>query len=288
MRKENTPSSRSDRVLLTPSSYAQEHYLFIQETGTLTSLRPHVSKRDYLKSFLFLIVRQGEGTITSQEIQTTLTAGDCAFIDCSKGYYHESSTNNPWTLQWVHFYGKSANELYKQYLTGGCSTCFHPENVAEFIHILDSIYHLQQEPNQFSELYTHAELTRLLALSITENTRLLSADGSIGSSLIEKLDSLRQYISEHCYENLSLDRLAEQFYISKYHLAREYHREFGVTIGNDITMKRISGAKSLLRFSTDTIENIASSCGFSDAGYFTKVFKLYENMTPREYRNQWL
>ena len=288
MKSENAPSSRSDRVLATPSVYAQEHYLYIQETGTLTSIRPHVSKRDYLKSFLFLIVKSGTGTITTQNSQMQLSAEDCVFIDCSKGYYHESSSSDPWTLQWVHFYGQTADELYKQFLSVGFSSCFHPDNLGVFTGILDHLYRLQKTSNQYSELYTHTELTKLFALSIAERVKQLTAENIVVDSLSQKLESLRLFISEHASENLSLDRLAEQFYISKYHLAREYHREFGVTIGNDITLKRISNAKSLLRFSADTIESVASDCGFSDAGYFTKVFKIYENMTPREYRSRWL
>ena len=37
--------SSSNRILPTPSSYAREHYLYVQEIGTLQSLEPHVSKR---------------------------------------------------------------------------------------------------------------------------------------------------------------------------------------------------------------------------------------------------
>ena len=50
------PSSVSDRVILTPSAYARAHYLYAQEIGSLRSLKPHISSRDQIDSFLFLIV----------------------------------------------------------------------------------------------------------------------------------------------------------------------------------------------------------------------------------------
>ena len=50
---------------------------------------------------------------------------------------------------------------------------------------------------------------------------------------------------------------------------------------------RLSRAKSLLRFSDSSVEEIAADCGFADAGYFIKVFKKAENMTPLEYRRKW-
>lgn len=48
--KENT---LSDRILVTPSSYARNHYLYVQEVGTLKSLQPHISRREKLESYLF-------------------------------------------------------------------------------------------------------------------------------------------------------------------------------------------------------------------------------------------
>ena len=56
--------SSSNRILATPSSYARKHYLYVQEVGTLQSLEPHVSKRQNLSSYLFLVVLDGEGTLS--------------------------------------------------------------------------------------------------------------------------------------------------------------------------------------------------------------------------------
>ena len=70
-------------------------------------------------------------------------------------------------------------------------------------------------------------------------------------------------------------------------LSREYKKNYGVTILNDLVAIRISHAKSLLRFSDTSIEQIALSCGFQDAGYFIKVFRNAEGMTPLVYRKKW-
>ena len=90
-----------------------------------------------------------------------------------------------------------------------------------------------------------------------------------------------------CRPISALEELSGLFFISKYHLSREYKKKYGITIGSDLTGRRISHAKSLLRFSDSSIEEIALLCGFADAGYFIKVFKKAENMTPLEYRRKW-
>lgn len=98
---------------------------------------------------------------------------------------------------------------------------------------------------------------------------------------------MHTYLEEHYAERITLEKLSDQFFISKFHLSREYRKTFGATLLSDLTAKRISHAKSMLRFSDDTVETIAQTCGFQDAGYFIKVFRKSENMTPLEYRKKW-
>ena len=109
-------SSKSNRIIATPSQYAKEHYLYVQEVGTLQSLSPHISKRDNLSSFLFFIVTKGSGTLYYKGQEQTLQTGDCIFINCQEEYAHESSIEHPWELSWVHFYGQEMESFYKNYI----------------------------------------------------------------------------------------------------------------------------------------------------------------------------
>ncbi|MCR4586765.1 MAG: helix-turn-helix transcriptional regulator, partial [Lachnospiraceae bacterium] len=87
---------------------------------------------------------------------------------------------------------------------------------------------------------------------------------------------------------ISLDDLSAAFYISKYHLCREFKKKYGESITDYIRNKRITKAKELLRFSDLHIGDIAGEIGVPDTNYFIKQFKIAENMTPSEYRNKWL
>ena len=83
--------STSDRILATPSLHTRNHYLYVQEAGTLQSLEPHISRRQNLNSFLFLVVLEGEGLLLYDGSRHTISAGDCVWIDCTRPYSHESS-----------------------------------------------------------------------------------------------------------------------------------------------------------------------------------------------------
>lgn len=278
-----TSKSSSNRILATPSAYARKNYLYVQEVGTLHSVEPHISKRQNLNSFLFIVVMNGSGTVTFDGQQFPVETGNCIWIDCSHSYSHESSADDPWTLMWVHFYGNSAASFYNTYIEQENPFLFTPPSIVPFTEALHTLYQVHEMKNPLLELISHKCLTDIILLCFTEN----SHDTQNAATISEKLQLIRNYMEDHYMEKINLDDLADTFYISKYHLSREYKKTFGITLGNDLTAKRISHAKSLLRFTSDSIEQIAVSCGFQNAGYFIKVFRKAENMTPLEYRKKW-
>ena len=278
-----TIPSRSNRILATPSGYAQKYYLYVQEIGTLTSTEPHVSSRENLSSYLFLTVQQGSGYLTYKGKRYFIQAGDCVYINCRNSYSHESTAEHPWTLSWVHFNGKDADSFYEAFQKQNYDSIFHPSENIAFIDSLTALYEIMRTKPSLMELCAHKYLTDLITLCFTQN-RPKTAEST---ALSPKLEQIRQYLEEHYADRINLEELAALFYVSKFHLSREYKKFYGITIGNDLTMRRLSHAKSMLRFSEDTIEEIAIKCGFAEAGYFIKVFKKAENMTPVEYRKKW-
>lgn len=272
--------SQSERILATPSAYAKEHYLYVQEVGSLQSLEPHVSSRKNLNSYLFFVVLSGLGTLTYQGRKQEVKKGDCAFIDCRNPYAHESSNSDPWRLAWVHFNGADAGHFYESYVDQGHDFFFHPVSILPFVETISELYEISRDRNFMNELYAHRRLTELI-------TEIYASQERKSDTVSEKLRQIREYITLHFAEKITLDSLSELFYISKYHMSRAYHQAYGTTIVNDITVKRISRAKSGLRFTSDSIERIAEESGFQESAYFIRVFKKTEGMTPLQYRKKW-
>ena len=95
---------------------------------------------------------------------------------------------------------------------------------------------------------------------------------------------ISDYISDHFQETLSLDSLAEQFYISKYYLSRSFHEVTGFGINEYINILRVKKAQSLLETTTLSVSEIASRTGFESITYLGRVFKKYQHVTPAQYR----
>ena len=93
------------------------------------------------------------------------------------------------------------------------------------------------------------------------------------------------YINTHYSEDLTLDFLANQFFISKYHLSREFGRLVGTSVHRYIVQKRLIMAKQMMQEGKPSSE-VYQHCGFGDYSNFYRAFKAEYQMSPREFAAQ--
>ena len=101
-----------------------------------------------------------------------------------------------------------------------------------------------------------------------------------------KAAQILHYINLHFTESLSLDDLAGHFYISKYHLLREFKEYTGTTVHQYLIRKRIVYAQLLLQQGTGPMQ-AAQACGFADYAGFFRAFKRMTGSSPQEYAQSW-
>ena len=99
--------------------------------------------------------------------------------------------------------------------------------------------------------------------------------------------AVKDYIDENYQEQLSLQNLANRFYINKEYLTKLFKETYGYTVNGYISHVRISRAKELLRFTDMTVSEIGYAVGIADENYFSRVFKRVEGISPSKYRASW-
>ena len=105
-----------------------------------------------------------------------------------------------------------------------------------------------------------------------------------GSGRYRTIYAIADYLSEHYTENISLDRLAGEFFLSRYYLSRSFKEVTGYGINEYVNILRTKKARQLLEETSLSVSEIASEVGYESITYFEKVFKTYLSVSPLKYR----
>ncbi len=100
----------------------------------------------------------------------------------------------------------------------------------------------------------------------------------------ERMIEMQNYIQAN-YQTVTLSDMAEKFHLSEPYISRYIKQKSGKTFGEIVTNAKMKKARTLLRNSTMTVENIAYAVGYQNVEHFNRQFKKKYNITPIEYRN---
>ena len=109
------------------------------------------------------------------------------------------------------------------------------------------------------------------------------AEDALPARMVEELDA---YIRDNCSDEISNTELGAVFGYHPFYISRMLKDRRGITLRQYVISYRLKAAKRLLETTAKTVNEIAEQLGFTDASYFTKVFKGEFGETPKEYRNK--
>jgi AraC family transcriptional regulator len=95
-----------------------------------------------------------------------------------------------------------------------------------------------------------------------------------------------EYIEAHLGERLSLDVLAEEAAVSKFHFASVFSKSVGATPHRHVQHLRMEAAAGMLRDTDKSVLDIALTCGFQSASHFAATFRSHFAQSPSEYRGR--
>lgn len=106
------------------------------------------------------------------------------------------------------------------------------------------------------------------------------------SSAISKTvhDSI-EYVYSNIHARITIEDVAKAVGLSPSYLSKLFKSETGIALSDYIRMRKVEQAKNLLRFSDFTYVEISNYLSFVSQSHFIDVFKKYEGMTPKEFRD---
>lgn len=156
--------------------------------------------------------------------------------------------------------------------------------------ILDSFEMLLQESTLDSSVYGADMMAQTLIASLLVIVNRVCTELSYlaESSLEEEpessklISSVVDYLNLHYNEQITLDHLAEQFFVSKYHLSHLFSKQVGTSVYQYLQKKRLQIARQLL--AQNVKPNVVYlKCGFTDYAGFYRAFRAEYGIAPRDY-----
>ncbi len=165
-----------------------------------------------------------------------------------------------------------------------------PEEANHIYRILDTLNNIQNNNSaSFKDAkdYAFHSCFCYLIVALTQLNNFPSQKYVSPNNYNYRTRQIISYLNEHYAEKITLDSLADIFYVSKRTLCADFKKYTDMTIVDYLLKIRLTEAQRLLALANKRkIQDIAERCGFSSQNYFCLIFKKTLHMSPSDYREQ--
>lgn len=167
-----------------------------------------------------------------------------------------------------------------EYLVIRCS--LHERHAIETL-IRTMLHELREQKPGF-DMFAIALALQLLVICCRHVNQEHAAPVESPSAMHETITDIVRHINRHYMEPLSLQAVADIFYVSPYYVSRFFKEATGFTFVEYVNSVRIKEAKRLLEHTPLKVSLIANKVGFGSVTHFGRVFKSVTGHVPLFYR----
>ncbi len=237
----------------------------------------NITSQDDFDRYQFEYVTEGKGYIVADGKTTPVSKGDFFFLNKSRRRIYYSDKECPMEKMFVTVNGPLIDGMVAAYNMTSSLVVSKTDVSQNFLNILSIL------EKQEGDLAVYYEKVAVEILKILQKiNRGISFDRSGAGT--DRAEHIMNYIDRNICRNFTLDELSEYFFLSKSQILRIFEDKYHTTPMKYAIGKRIALASYYLGKSKIPISAISEMLAFSDSKYFSKVFKKYTKLTPREYR----
>jgi AraC family transcriptional regulator, arabinose operon regulatory protein len=227
---------------------------------------------------IVLICVGGSGWVEVDGVRHGVGASTVALIPEHRPHGYGSSATNPWTIWWCHLRGTDVPELISA--TGATPekpvlSLWNPERCVSLIDEILTGMNRDQSPIR---LTAAAGAAWKLLTQIASDRLAAERDAPLQRAM--------DYLADRLDSPIRVADLAQLVGISESHLTALFRRTTGGGVTAHHTALRMARARHLLDGSPYPIADVARAVGYTDALYFSRVFRRVHGMSPTEYRAQ--
>ena len=227
--------------------------------------------------YQLLYVASGTATFVFDGEEHRCPAGSVVLYRPNETHFYSYNLKDKTEMYWIHFTGNKVEDILGKYGPNKQISFARVSN--KYVELCEKIiYELQLKRPMFGEITAALFLELLGLISRGVQTRKDAYDASIEEALI--------YFHKHYNENIELEQYAKSCNMSICWFARQFRNRTGMSPKQYITDIRIGNAKTLLHATNKSIGEIGYMCGYDNQLYFSRIFKKYVGISPRDYREQ--
>lgn len=243
--------------------------------------------------YKFLFVYEGEFCYNARGQQQYLGPGDLLMVGYSIPYSYTFFSNQKFRRVVVSFRREILNSIDP---SGEMELLFNSIREQEFFSFrFDQADHntiLQLALALAKEMEYAKPFSNVMPLSLLSSLLIMlyrsaskKQDNEESSFYTKQVASIVTYINKNLLSDLSLDNIADYFFISKFHLERIFKKQMSTTVHNYIVQKRLSLARQML-YDGHSPTKIYKKCGFKEYTAFYRAFKKTYNCPPNHFLSQ--
>ena len=234
-----------------------------------------------LDQAIFIYCVKGKGWCEISGTRHDIGDGDLLVIPPGTPHTYEADELRPWTIFWVHVKGDNISLLLSELGTTAANPMLHlgesPEVLALFEELLDVVEHGYAASRL---LYASQILGHLIGLMIWDCRR----NSRDPLDTTQKVAESITYMKQHLDQRVTAASLAALANLSESHYRSVFKRQIGYAPIDYFIRLRMHKSCQLLDTTNMNIKEIATTVGYDDALYFSRVFRSVVELTPTQYR----
>lgn len=143
-----------------------------------------------------------------------------------------------------------------------------------------------QQPHDSLEILFLAGLLEFYGIILQKHYYEPNTKKGVGAQKMLRLKAVLEYMEANYRQNITLDELSQVAGMSPKYLCRAFREVFHKTPIDYLIDFRMEKACELLLEGRNSITEVAYLCGFNDSSYFSRCFRQYQNLTPKQYQKQ--
>lgn len=242
----------------------------------------HGLRRGKESFVLFQYTLGGCGMLEYEGRRQEVLPGAAMFLFFPHDNRYWLPTGGRWEFFYLCFNGSEILRIWKNLISQrGPLVALSPD--CPCLHIAANAC-LQILRNEVTSPWSASSLSYHVAMALFEDLHPPQAD-SKSHDRPEPIKDAITYSHEHLALPIGVEDLARAAGYSRFHFTRLFLKTEGIGPGEYLCRLRMQKAVELLKFTKDSVKEIAHQCGFRSSGYFGKVFHKVYGLSPGDFRN---